>query len=616
MGIRKRLIFAVGSLLVLINIAFWSFYFIARGRVESDLQTKLEGLSRVLASETRGELVATLRVGKESSRTYRNLLSRIEVARDAFRLERVMIVDLDGRMRVDSNEQVAIGDRVYILEGMAEQMREAKHDSASTTVVYHGDDGRPYKSAFSPIHSRTGAVVGVLVVEASAAFLQQVGFFHRVVVAVSLTSVLALALLAVVLSVWAVNPVLRLAGASAQIRDGTYASVPPTGVRELRTLAESFNEMAASIRDKEDRLRELARREAQRASETERYAEHILASIANGIVSVDRDGIIRVCNAEACRLLGVRADEVLACHVESVPELAPVATPLMRAMRTDNVTRDRQITIESKRGEHFDVNLSASSLPDVAGTGIAATAVITDQTHILKLQNEIKHKETLAVIGELAAHVAHEIRNPLGSMSIFMDLLGREGTDETQRAEYTARVSGEIRRLNGIVTRFLQYAGPDRLITSEFDLVQMLRDAVALAQREAGARCGGNFATHAPVRVNADRDQLLQSFLNLIINAHDAAQQSGSISVDVNVADEREVEVRIVDTGAGIAPEHLPNVFQPFFSTKSQGTGLGLAMVRRVIENHDGSIHIQSAPGAGTTVTVTLSSLHLSDDAL
>jgi len=102
---------------------------------------------------------------------------------------------------------------------------------------------------------------------------------------------------------------------------------------------------------------------------------------------------------------------------------------------------------------------------------------------------------------------------------------------------------------------------------------------------------------------------MLQAFLNLIINAHDATAEGGTVSVDILSTGEDTVQVAVSDTGAGIAPNDLPNVFKPFFSTKSQGTGLGLAMVRRVVENHRGSIEIESEPGKGTTITVTLASL-------
>jgi PAS domain S-box-containing protein len=610
MGVRKRLILSFSGFLILINLAFWAFYYLAKDRLENDLETKLVGVSQVLAQNVRGDALAALDPGDEVTRTYRNIRDNLEHARVAFELNRVLVVDTGGRLFIDSQGVVPIGDRVYVLESMTRELEAAVDGTPATTVVYRGDDGRPYKSAFAPVANISGEIVGVLVAEASAAFLRQIEFLRNVIVVIAIASVVALMALAAAISWSVLAPLLSLVRASHQIKEGRYdAGVEPSGASEIKILAASFNEMAASIREKESRLRDLAKQEARRAEDLEHYAQYILGSIANGIVSIDRDGIVRVCNAETCRILGVGKDGAEGKAYREIPSLEPVSGLLDRALERGEVVKDQYLEIVNAAGERFDVSVSAAPLTKTAETGVAVTLVITDQTRLIALQEKVKRSETLAAVGELAAHVAHEVRNPLGSMRLFMDLLARDEVDDEKRRLYSSKVSAEIERLEAIVTQFLEYSAPDKLSLSEFDLAELIGDAVAFAQNQSttdAIHFGGNYRTTGPVIVNADRNQLMQLFLNLVINARDALKDSGDIDVNIGQSDDGNIVVTVRDTGVGIAPEDIDNVFKPFYSTKPDGSGLGLAMVQRVVDNHGGRADIESALGEGTAITIAL----------
>jgi len=233
--------------------------------------------------------------------------------------------------------------------------------------------------------------------------------------------------------------------------------------------------------------------------------------------------------------------------------------------------------------------------------------VITDNTVLVELQESVKRKETLAAVGELAAHVAHEVRNPLGSMRIYLDLMRRGGRLSAGEEQYLDKLSSELRRLEGIVDNFLRYSAPSRLFLSEFSLADLVEDTLAFAgERDEFSRLEveTNLRHRGDFRVRADKDQFRQMLLNLFLNAAEAMPEGGTISVTLERHDPT-YTIRVSDTGCGMDEEVKEKIFQPFFTTKGNGTGLGMALVQRIVENHGGAIEIDSAPGKGTEVVLT-----------
>ncbi|MDH3216671.1 MAG: PAS domain-containing protein, partial [Candidatus Krumholzibacteria bacterium] len=448
MGIRQRLVLTMAVVLVAINIVFWVFYYVSRENLEKDLDQRLVAVSRLIANDIRGEFLSALGPGSEESRTYRNLQAKLRDVRGIFDLHRMMIVDAERRLLVDAEGSHAIGEPVFLIESAAREMQSAMSGAAATTVVYRGAGGVLYKSGFAPIRSSTDHVSGVLVVEASAAFLKQLGIFRNVIILISLVSVLGVVLLGVLMSFSVVNPLIRLVQATEEIKDGRYPHVRPAGSSEIRFLSDAMGRMAESIRSKEAKLTELYEGESRRAEDIERYAQSILAGIANGIVSLDARGVVVVCNAEAQRILAVHEDDVMGRRYSDLRVLSPLGEVLGASLNRGEIVRERRLEYTNARGERFDLNVSASPLRADRESAIAVTAVITDETELLGLQENVKRKETLAAIGQMAAYVAHEVRNPLGSMKIHMGLLSRRHLEPAKQAEYIDKITHEINRLN------------------------------------------------------------------------------------------------------------------------------------------------------------------------
>lgn len=222
-------------------------------------------------------------------------------------------------------------------------------------------------------------------------------------------------------------------------------------------------------------------------------------------------------------------------------------------------------------------------------------------------QLQIERSQKLSLVGQLAAGVAHEIKNPLASIKGAADILADDDTSRADREEFKGILRNEVRRIDTTVAEFLEFARPKETKLERLDLSRTV-DAT-LRQLEAHARREG-LSIEADVSqgvvVNGDGEKLHQMVLNLMLNAIQASQEGGTIRVSLADRDSGPVELTIADTGAGIAASDVDHIFDPFFTTKSFGTGLGLAVVKDIVDSHSGEIAIESEVGRGTTVTVAL----------
>ena len=525
---------------------------------------------------------------------------------EGFRLTRAFVVSPDGSLYLDTVDDAHVGSHAYLVDAAVAEMAAAMSGEAATSVVFHDPDGNLIKSAYAPVSDRSGNVIGVLVVEASARFLHPLDRIQNVMFVASSISAVAIIVLLILLSVSIVRPILRLRRAAAEIAGGEYTTVHGGGASELRFLATSFNTMSHALKKNEQQLRDLYQREAKRAEDLEDFAGAILRGIANGIVSIDGEGTIQVCNSEACRILAARESEMVGHSMDVLPQ--SLGELIEQVLERGAPSRRDVVHFKNNKGDAMVVSAAASRNPGGASK-IEVNLILTDQTEVHQLQEKVKRQETLAAIGQLAAHVAHEVRNPLSSIKVYMDLIGRASTDAIKQRDFIDKVSGEISRLDEIVTDFLEYSAPTRMNETTFVIAEVIDDAVMFSQKreESGVDFRVVANTGADVFVRADRNQIMQLLLNLMINAADAMPDGGVVTADVQFETGSSViAVAITDTGTGIAEEVRDEIFKPFVSTKTLGTGLGLAMVQRVVDNHGGDIDVVSRPGEGTTVTVTL----------
>ncbi len=222
-------------------------------------------------------------------------------------------------------------------------------------------------------------------------------------------------------------------------------------------------------------------------------------------------------------------------------------------------------------------------------------------------RTQISRAEHLAALGELATGLAHEIRNPLAGIAGVFEIIGRDLPSTSPARAVVKDVRQEIARINHIVTDLLQTARPHPPRVRKSDLNTTVEHAVMLGRLQAASKSMEVVFTKDPTlpEVEHDSDQFHQVVLNLLLNALQASEGQGKVAVTVKARGEFAV-VEVADNGRGIAPEHLPNIFRPFYTTKGDGTGLGLSLAQRIVEDHHGKIDVTSVVGQGTTFAVLL----------
>jgi signal transduction histidine kinase len=254
---------------------------------------------------------------------------------------------------------------------------------------------------------------------------------------------------------------------------------------------------------------------------------------------------------------------------------------------------------------------SSSPLFGQNGELEGGVAVISDLTRMKKLEEEAKKTERLALLGNLAAGVAHEIRNPLNTISIAAQRLKNEFTVTSDQAEFlkfVTAVENEARRINQSVTEFLGLVRSEKLQKNKTNWGNFWNELVTAAQLEANPKRITVAADPAvETEVEIDASQLKKALFNLVRNACEAIPEGGKLILkNQKNPSENRLEIIVQDTGQGIPPEVLPKIFEPYFTTKSAGTGLGLAIAHRIITEHNGKIDVQSKAGNGTTFTINL----------
>jgi two-component system, NtrC family, sensor histidine kinase HydH len=237
--------------------------------------------------------------------------------------------------------------------------------------------------------------------------------------------------------------------------------------------------------------------------------------------------------------------------------------------------------------------------------------------HSLKeAEAEMRRSERLAALGQLTAGLAHELRNPLGTMKSSAELLTRQVAAENEIAkEMAGYIAAEVDRTNSLITRFLDFARPQHLRLAPGDLTALLDSVVARFERESGAASSvsvyKNYSPDIP-KVTFDAELLERALLNLLVNAAQASPAGSVVTVKTKAVETSAgpgVEIAVIDRGTGIDPKHLESIFNPFFTTKSEGVGLGLAIVNKIIDEHGGKIAVESAIGEGSVFRVYLPAL-------
>lgn len=319
---------------------------------------------------------------------------------------------------------------------------------------------------------------------------------------------------------------------------------------------------------------------------------NVIHSIRSGLITTDLNGRITLLNAPGQRLLQRTATAVYGRHIA---ELFMDRLPKLQASAAQGEVRGMTPAGEEKI---FGITVTALSVPEQGAIGCVYT--FEDHTELRRLENEVRMRDRLAAVGRLAAGIAHEIRNPLASISGSVQMLSHLSALNEEQRQLIDIVIRESNRLNSIITDFLAYSREKSYKFARVDLIPLLEDALVLLENRLHAgelRVVRHFSVNQAFAV-ADGDRMKQVFWNLLENAARAMEQKGTITVSVREIEDR-WQISFRDTGSGIAPQLLEKIFEPFQSNFEGGTGLGLAIVYQIVQAHGAKIAVQSQPGEG-----------------
>ncbi|MBE7553819.1 MAG: response regulator [Anaerolineales bacterium] len=347
------------------------------------------------------------------------------------------------------------------------------------------------------------------------------------------------------------------------------------------------------------------------------FNEDIIQNMSNGLIAVDQEGYITAFNPAASQMLGYRQDEALhQLLTQIIQPSAELIKIFNETMTTGKSYTHQEITLQHREGQSLSVSASTAPLGgiDRAGRPIGVVGVLEDLSEIKTMEAERRRLDRLAALGEMSAVVAHEIRNPIAGIAAGIDYLTRNVAKDSPEFEGAVMMRGEIQRVNRILEDILFVARPARLKLSNEDVAEIIEDVLQRFRgqvEESRVTITLDYANNLP-RLSVDRQRLEQLFTNLIINATQAMPNGGQLSLQTRVAPSQngkpadEVIVTIADTGPGIPVETQQHIFEPFFTTKTRGTGLGLTIARRIVEEHGGTISIESEAEHGTRFIIRL----------
>ncbi|WP_051688335.1 two-component system sensor histidine kinase NtrB [Desulfofalx alkaliphila] len=334
----------------------------------------------------------------------------------------------------------------------------------------------------------------------------------------------------------------------------------------------------------------------------------LLKGINTGLIVIDAQGHIVLVNRYCEEMLGISFSDVAGMHyAEALKHIPPEERYTLLTLETGIEYKD--VGYEEKRLNRRHIITDTLLLRDNDNRIVGAAGIFKDVTMVKELETKVQQMKHLSMMGEMAAGMAHEIRNPLASIKGFMQLLEEKGyysIPEESGTDYLSIINKEIDRLNQLVDRFLLLS-KSCFAKRRLDLNQVIKDVILLVSKQtkdAGIKLTVELCERAVVL--GDEQSLKQVFLNMINNSIDALAGGGEIRISSEILDHQYLLVTLADNGMGVKPELIDELFKPFYTTKSNGTGLGLLISKKIITNHRGEIKVVSEYGKGIKFIIKL----------
>jgi len=332
----------------------------------------------------------------------------------------------------------------------------------------------------------------------------------------------------------------------------------------------------------------------------ELYTKNIIESMPDGLITFDSGRRVVGCNPKALELTTMNIETIMGMVME---ELFPDRS--METMEKQNEVSSFTYTFSNARGVEVPVEISVSSLHDKENNDWGSVFLLRDLRKIRAMEEQLVRSHRLAALGRMAAGIAHEIRNPLGTLRGFAQYFRAKADDEAS-IEYSSLMIGEVDRLNQSISSLLQFSRPRNPDLVSLDTTKLLEKTYKLLEHDlAEKKISLQKDFRCTVPVEADGDLLLQVLLNLLKNAINASELGATVFLSCE-NDRDKIYITVTDTGIGMSRDEREQMFDPFFTTRKTGTGLGLTVSHQIVEQHHGTLEVDSEQGRGTSITMIL----------
>jgi two-component system, NtrC family, sensor histidine kinase HydH len=331
------------------------------------------------------------------------------------------------------------------------------------------------------------------------------------------------------------------------------------------------------------------------------YTNNVVESIPVGIVTLDTEERIVSYNRKMEEIVGRSLDK---CKGEKLTAALP-GCPL-DSLDVRTAAFEQSAECLASDGRNISIKIGASSLVNNDGEVIGTVLIVRDMTAIKEMEQQLERSRRMAALGKMAAGIAHEIRNPLGTLRGFAHYFGNQAGASKESKSYADLMVSEVDRLNRNISGLLQFARPREPQFVAIDLDQLITKTVALMEGDfAENELNFHWRCNAGIKFEGDPDLLLQVLMNLLKNSIHASSSGGEVSL-TGSEDEHFIRITVSDTGSGMSEQEQEKMFDPFFTTKKTGTGLGLAVSHQIVEQHRGKFEVETVPGQGTVITILL----------
>jgi len=592
-GLAFRLATASALLSGILLVVFgWLASWLAENTLKHELGGKLAFVAKLAAGDEKVKAVVYA-IRAEGGAVGAAARARLKGMVGGAGIGNLMVVDGEDRILADGRGKYKFHDPVWLLRLDRAELKRVWKGQVAFSPVYQGEDGGLYLSAYAPlvVEGEVRAVVGA---EASAAFLESVRDLRRRFTEVGAVALALAALLGWLAAQTITRPLRVLRRAVERVERGEFTATARVDAQdEVGELARAFNRMAQAVNVRH---------------------ELMLESMINGLVAVDEKGTVVEVNRAAERLLGLKRDAALGRRYSAALP-AVLAGPLEDALSGGEPIEGEKVALDDG-GQVRTLQVSTSPLNAPDGTGRGAEIMFLDVTEVERLTGALEAQKRFAAIGEMAAEVAHQIRNPLAAILFFADLLKKEIGQRGKSDEFLRDLLNEVRIMEGIVGSFLAYARPQRLDLREVRVANTVT-GVCRSMQDEFSRAGVGIENAVPKSlppIRADENFIQQVFANLIRNALEASKSGGRVTVSGRAEGGAGVRLAVEDDGSGIPDDIRPRLFMPFVTSKARGTGLGLSLAKKYVEAHGGTISLEPLP-KGTRAEVFLPIEAMGDEA-